>query len=210
MTSTLLFGGSFDPIHNGHLIVCRHAAEALNADHVVLIPSASPPHKQHATLTPANVRVELCWLAVEGDSLFEVSDWETRQSGPSYTLHTVRHFQADLGLDDRLYWLIGLDSLFELSTWYRVGELADACTLVTVGRPGARRPSRGELEEYLRAEQIDKLEAHILSSPLIEISATDIRTRVATGRSIKYLVPEAVRIAIAEREMYRTSESGSE
>lgn len=204
MAETLLFGGSFDPIHHGHLIVSRCAAEALGVDRVVLIPGASPPHKQRAGLAPAADRLELCRLAIQGDPLFEVSDWEIRQAGPNYTLHTVRHFRETLPPRTRLYWLIGMDSLAELSSWYRVGELARLCTLVTAGRPGSEKPNRDCLMEFMSAEQIHQLEAGVLDTPLIDISATEVRSRVRAGRSIRYLVPEAVREAIEARGLYRS------
>lgn len=203
MANLLLYGGSFDPIHNGHLIVCRYAAERLQASRVLLIPSAAPPHKQHKTLTPADVRVELCRLAARGEPGFEVSDWETRQSGPNYTLHTVQHFRTTEPPETQLYWLIGLDSLLELPTWYRVRELASLCTIVTVGRPGARWPSRETLLQFLSSEQADTLEAHYLDCPLIEIAATDIRERARKGLSIRYFVPDAVAEAVAARGLYR-------
>ncbi len=204
MRRVLLFGGSFDPIHHGHLIVSRAAAEAIAAERIILIPSASPPHKQNVALTPADHRVELCRRAVAEDPLFEVSDWETRQAGPNYTLLTVRHFRQALPADTALYWLVGMDSLAELHTWYRVGELADACTLVAVGRPGVPAPSRAALESFLSPEQAGRILAHLVPSPLVEISATDIRARVGAGLSIRYLVPEAVREAIAKAALYRT------
>lgn len=203
MAGILLFGGSFDPIHHGHLIVCRHAAETLDVARAVVIPGASPPHKQQAALAPAADRLELCRLAAGGDPLFEVSDWELRQAGPNYTLHTVRHFRETSPPGTRLYWLIGMDSLAELPAWHRVGELASLCTLVTVGRPGHEWPDRSTLIESMSDDQIRELEAHTLDSPLIDISATDIRARVRAGRSIRYLVPESVRKAIEARGLYR-------
>ncbi|MFQ5807236.1 MAG: nicotinate (nicotinamide) nucleotide adenylyltransferase [Phycisphaerae bacterium] len=205
----LLFGGSFDPIHHGHLVVSRHAAEALDVDRVVLIPGASPPHKRQAALAPAADRLELCRLAVRSDPLFEVSDWETRQAGPNYTLHTVRHFQETQPQATKLYWLIGLDSLAELSSWYRVGELVTHCTLVTAGRPGAERPDLSPLRKLLSAAQLRELQEHILETPLIDISATNIRARVHAGLSIRYLVPEPVRTAIAARGLYGGGKTSS-
>jgi nicotinate-nucleotide adenylyltransferase len=204
LAGILLFGGSFDPIHHGHLIVCRYAAEALDLERVVLIPGASPPHKRQAKLSPAADRLELCRLAVRDDRLFDVSDWEARQPGPNYTLHTVIHFRETLPPGTRLHWLIGMDSLAELSSWHRVGELAALCTLVVAGRPGFQWPDRGALIESLSAEQIRELEIHTLDSPLIDISATEIRARVRSGRSIRYLVPEPVRTAIERRGLYRS------
>lgn len=205
MASILLFGGSFDPIHHGHLIVCRYAAEKLGADRVILIPSVSPPHKERAALAAVDERLGLCRLAVDEDPLFEVSDWEARRPGPNYTLHTVQHFLEAGPAGTKLYWLIGLDSLVELPSWYRVGELVSLCTLVTVGRPGSRWPSRDSLRDLMTLEQIDELEAHYLDNPLIDISATDIRGRIRAGQSIRYLVPERVRESIEARGLYRGS-----
>jgi nicotinate-nucleotide adenylyltransferase len=198
----LLFGGSFDPIHNGHLIVSRFAAETLGVARVVLIPGASPPHKQRVELTPAAVRLELCRLAVADDPLFEVSDWEARQSGPNYTLHTVRHFRETHPPQIKLYWLIGMDSLAELPTWHRASELVDVCTIVTAARPGFAAPDDTVLAGRFSPEQIAGLRRHIVDGPRIDISGTDIRARVAAGRSIRYLVPEPVRRYIAEHGLY--------
>jgi nicotinate-nucleotide adenylyltransferase len=205
VSGTLLFGGSFDPIHHGHLIVARSAAEQLGIGRIVLVPSALPPHKQHVALAPAELRLEMCRLAVSGDRLFEVSEWELGQRGPNYTLHTVRHFRAVLGPDEALYWLIGLDSLVDLPTWFRVRELAEVCTLVTAVRPGVEPPDlEAALGSQLSVEQIERLRRHILPTPLIEIAATDIRARVRGGRSIRYLTPDAVADAIAAHGLYRT------
>ena len=203
MAGILLFGGSFDPVHHGHLIVSRFAAEALGVGRVVLIPGASPPHKQQTALSPAADRIELCHLAVHDDPLFEVSDWEAQQPGPNYTLHTARHFREARPPGTDLYWLIGMDSLAELSSWYRVGELTALCKLVTVGRPGFQWPSRSELTGLISAERIAELEAHTLASPLVEISATEIRARIRSGQSIRYLVPDPVRAAIEKRGLYQ-------
>jgi len=203
VSGILLFGGSFDPIHHGHLIVARAAAEQLGVERVVLIPSARPPHTLDRQLTLARLRVRLCELAVADDPLFAVDDWETRQSGPNYTLLTVHHFRERLGPEPALYWLIGADSLAELHTWYRVPELVEACMLVTVARPGVDLSRLPQLERLLTPAQLDRLRAHVLSTPRIEISASDIRARLRAGRSIRYLVPEAVRAEIERLGLYR-------
>lgn len=173
-------------------------------ERVIIIPSASPPHKQNVPLAAAADRLELCRVAVRDDQLFEVSDWEMRQKGPSYTLHTVQHFRQTLPQGTSLYWLIGMDTLAELPSWYRIGELARCCTLVTVGRPGVERPDLSPLAELVSTAQLHEIQEHILESPLIDISATEIRARVRAGRSIRYLVPEAVRELIDARGLYRT------
>lgn len=192
MAGVLLYGGSFNPIHHGHLIVCRAVAEQLNVDRVILVPSASPPHKSPRDLAPAADRLAMCRLAVRENPQFEVSDWETLQGGPNYTLLTVRQFRSEFGAGTALYWLIGMDTLRELTTWYHIDELCAECTLVTAGRPGADPPDLSSLQELIGEECVRRLRAHILATPLIEISASNIRARLRKGLSVRYLTPEAV------------------
>jgi nicotinate-nucleotide adenylyltransferase len=198
----LLFGGSFDPIHFGHLIISRSVAERLRIQRVVLIPGASPPHKQERQLAPPADRLAMCRLAVGADPLFEVSDWETRQPGPNYTLNTVRHYLERLPAGAGLFWLIGMDSLPELATWYRAAELVESCTIVTAARPAYEQPELSRLAGVLSGEQIEALRRHMLETPRIDISATDVRARLRAGRSIRYLVPDAVAAYIAQRRLY--------
>ncbi len=202
MSAVLLFGGSFDPIHVGHVGVAQAAAERLRAERVLLIPAAIPPHKQNHQLASAAHRLAMCRLAVAGDPLFEVSDWELSRSGPSYTLHTVLHFRAALP-GWRLFWLIGMDSLAELATWHRAAELADACELVTVRRPGQMLPDlAGALSGVLSAEQIARLLEQVLDTPTFDISATQIRARVQAGSSLEGMVAPAVAEYIAQHRLY--------
>lgn len=211
MDQILLFGGSFDPIHHGHLIVGRHVAEQLNVAQVVLIPGASPPHKGSRRLAPVADRLAMCRLATTGDPQFAVSAWETEQEGPNYTIHTISHFRETRGPQPApseaegtgLYWLVGMDGLRELGSWHRASELVDACTVVTAARPGFSHPDWSALGGCFSARQIEKLEQHIIEGPRIDIAGTDIRARVRTGRSIRYLVPEPVRRYIVERGLYR-------
>jgi nicotinate-nucleotide adenylyltransferase len=198
----LLFGGTFDPIHHGHLIVSRAAAEELGCHRVVLIPSARPPHKQAHALSDGRQRLAMARAAVAGEPDFAVSDWEMSQEGPSYTLRTVQHFQQALR-DTDLYWLIGMDSLAELHTWYRLAELVAACTFVTATRPGDQPPDWNRLAEIVGPDALSRLQKHVLATPAIEISATRIRHRVRDGRSIRYLVPPPVADYIAARGLYR-------
>jgi nicotinate-nucleotide adenylyltransferase len=198
----LLFGGTFDPIHHGHLIVSRAAAEELGCRRVILIPSARPPHKQGHTLSDGRLRLAMARAAVAGESDFAVSDWEMSQEGPSYTLRTVQHFQQELP-DTELFWLIGMDSLAELHTWYRLPELVAACTFVTAARPGDQPPDWNRLAGIVGPDAVAHLQDHVLATPAIDISATRIRQRVRDGRSIRYLVPPAVADYIAARGLYR-------
>lgn len=203
MRKVVLYGGSFDPIHHGHLIIGRSVLEQISADELLLIPSAQPPHKDPSGLSPAMARLEMCRLAVAGECGLSVSDWEVQREGPSYTLATVEHFRASLGRDVALYWLIGEDSLVELHTWYRATELVDRCTIVTARRPGATTPRRAELETHFSAGQVGRLLEHVLETPRIDIAATNIRGRVRRGESIRYFVPEAVERYIMECGLYR-------
>ena len=133
----LLFGGTFDPIHHGHLIVARQVAERLGVKKVVLIPSARPPHKHSSVVANAEHRLRMVQLAVEADALFDVCDCELRRAGVSYTLDTVRHLRDLHGPAIRLYWLIGADTIRELPNWHKLADLLNECTIVTASRPGS-------------------------------------------------------------------------
>ncbi len=199
----LLFGGSFDPVHHGHLIVARHVAEQLAVQGVILIPSQAPPHKTNVALAAVSHRLEMCRLAVAGDSTFEVSDWEASQPGPNYTLHTVEHFRAALGAGAALHWLLGLDSLHELHTWYRASDLVEACTMVTALRPGSAAPAVDRLVGRFSASVARRLVDRVVPGPQIDISSTDIRMRVRAGVSIRYLVPPVVEEYIRNHGLYK-------
>ena len=198
----LLFGGSFDPIHNGHLIVARAVAEKLGVEKVVLIPSANPPHKQKMLLASASDRLTMAQLATADDKLFEVSDCELHREGPSYTLDTVRYFREVYAPDVTLYWLIGADTVKELSTWYEVGQLADLCVIVTARRPGFDQENLTCLSKVLTSAQIDLLQRYILDTPLIDISATEIRRQIRESLPILEQVPERVAEYIHSKSLY--------
>jgi len=198
-----LFGGSFNPVHFGHLISARSVAEQLGLSQVVLIPAASPPHKQPAGLISAEHRLEMTRLAVRGDPLFTVSDVELRRAGPSYTFDTVTSLQQALGEAVKLSWIIGADSLAELPTWYRIHDLIARVDIVTVMRPGPWAEPAAILQANFGAAETARLLGSRLSTPNIEISATDIRERVARGASIRYLTPAPVIAYIDEHGLYR-------
>lgn len=201
MARILLYGGSFNPVHHGHLICAAAAAEILRAERIVLIPSSRPPHKIDRALAPVDARLEMCRLAVQGDPRFEISDWEAQQPGPNYTLLTVRRFRDERPADE-LAWLLGADSLADLSTWFRVGELASECRLVTAVRPGFKEPDLTALAGKLSAEQFAQIRRDVLPTPEVNISATEIRERVRSGRPIRYLVSEAVCRYIDEQGLF--------
>ncbi|MCZ6697465.1 MAG: nicotinate-nucleotide adenylyltransferase [Planctomycetota bacterium] len=197
-----LYGGSFDPIHFGHLISARSVAEQLDFSRIILIPSARPPHKPTAAVIDARHRLEMARLAVAGDPLFEVSEVELHRAGPSYSIDTVDELGRQLGDQCDLFWIIGADSLPELATWHRIGELLDRIRIVTAARPGFVVPDVTSLEAKVGAPAVEKLISDRFRTPEIDISATGIRQRVRKGRSVRYLTPSPVAEYIAREGLY--------
>lgn len=191
MSSVCLYGGSFNPIHTAHLILAQTAREILNIPQITFVPAPSPPHKDH--LQPWDVRYEMLSLAIRDNLSFTVSDVEKERGGVSYTIDTVRSFLHSGGID-RVYLLIGADSLLELPTWRNWEELLSLATVVVMGRPGR---SFGSVNKAVLKMVV------ILDTPMIDISATDIRKRVKERKSIRYLVPDAVREYIEQHKLYR-------
>jgi len=199
-----LYGGSFNPIHHGHLIIARSIRERLDLDRVVFLPSRRPPHKGEGDLLEAEHRAEMVRLAIAGETGFEVSDYDLARDGPCYTIDTVQHFHARFGANGELFWMIGEDSLSELPTWRRAGELVNACRIVTAARSSVSRVDWASLQRAFDAQQVQKLRDGVLSTPIIDISSTEVRTRIQHGRSIRFLVPDSVADYIRERRLYLT------
>ncbi len=200
----VLFGGTFDPVHHGHLIVARALAEARGLRRVTFLPSASPPHKPDALADGAD-RLAMLKLAVEGEGLFDVCDIELARAGPSYTIDTLAELRR--GRPRRkITMVIGMDMLAELPKWHRAGELVERTAFLVAARPpwqdrmGAVRRALADAFGPARAEE---LTASVAETPLVEISSTDVRERQAAGLSIRYLVPESVRKYIDSRDLYR-------
>ena len=199
-----LFGGTFDPPHVGHLVLAECARDRLGLDEVRFIPAGKPPHKPGTRITRAAQRVAMARLAVRGNRAFAVSTLETGRGGPSFTIETLREVAAD-SPGARLFLLMGADSLDEFATWREPESILLLATLAVAGRPGAnaralRRgraaPARGpSVRGGARIEWIDNAE--------IAVSSSIVRTRVRTGRSIRYLVPDAVAAYIARHRLYR-------
>jgi nicotinate-nucleotide adenylyltransferase len=191
----LVFGGSFNPIHHGHLLCAKGVAEKLGYDRVTLIPSALPPHKPaSATLAASADRVAMTRLAVAGDPLFEVDSLEIERPGPSYTLDTARDLTARG--QGPVNWLIGADMLLYLPKWHRPGQLLQEVNFIIVARQGWALDWEKLPPEY------QHLRSNVVDVPLIAISATEIRNRVAAGLSIRYYTPDAVCNYIAEKGLY--------
>jgi nicotinate-nucleotide adenylyltransferase len=188
-----IFGGTFDPIHLGHLIVAQQAAEILGLDRVIFIPAGQPPHKGGEKLSPARDRLEIVRLAVRGNRLFSVSDIEIRSKRSSYTVNTLKALKSKYKTAG-LFLLLGLDQAVLLSTWKEPQKLFELATVCVLSRPGY---SRNEVEPRWRKM------LRFLPVSQIDISATSIRDRVRRSQSIRYLVPESAARHIKNKKLYQ-------
>ena len=204
-----LFGGTFDPIHWGHLLLADAAREALELDRVVFIPAAQPPHKSRADVSEARHRLEMVRLAVADDPAFEVSDVELRRDGPSYSADTVAHYAEQLAEGDRLFFLVGADTVAELPTWRDPKRLARMATLVAVVRPGSQLTDLSCLANTFDEDTIESLRRHIVEMPLVDLASRDIRRRASRGQSIRYMVPPAVQAYLETHDVYGGGRPGT-
>lgn len=196
-----ILGGSFNPVHTGHLVLAQDALDHFGLNRVVWVPAAQPPHKPSLVLAPARDRLEMLRLAVQGDPRFEVSEDELLRGGVSYTVDTVRRLQSQRPGAD-LHLIIGGDTLRELHTWKDIPTLLTLCRVVTVARPGFAADRVDPAQLRLPDPWPKTLLAQVITGHLIEISASDIRQRVQRKQSIRYLVPDAVERYIHERRLF--------
>lgn len=209
MTKLGLMGGTFDPIHHGHLVAAEEARCALDLDRVLFIPAGAPwqkerepgqkerepGQKEREPVTPGPQRLEMTELAVADNEFFEVSRMEIDREGPTYTVDTLRAVADSSAGGTELFFVTGADAILQILTWKDPEEALDLATFVAVSRPGHHLR---ELEELGVGDRVIELEI-----PALAISSTDIRRRVARDRPIRYLVPEAVRGYISDRGLYR-------
>ncbi len=200
-----LYGGSFDPIHHGHLSIAQAVADQLNLDEVLFLPSAQPPHKTNVRLLATKHRAEMVRLAIADFPLFSLSDYDLNRLGPTFTIDTIKHFRQISDPDTALYWIIGADSLAELPTWHRIAELVDMCQIVTAARKTAEPIDWNRFRPLLNERQIESLSRGILDTPIVDISATDIRSRLAKGSRAEDLIPQAVNQYILHHGFYGES-----
>lgn len=197
-----IIGGSFDPVHMGHLVIAQDAAERLELSQVVFIPAAIPPHKQHLQRIDAEHRLNMLKLATEADIRFSVSDIEVQRGGVSYTVDTLRalreiHRNADLFL------IVGSDTLVDLHTWHRTDEIMKMCSVATFLRPGEDAMKTIEEKVRLPDTQREQLLENVVDAHRIGISSSEVRMRLAEGLSIRYLVPPEVEMYIYEHGLYQ-------
>ena len=198
-----LMGGTFDPIHYGHLAVAEEVRFTLDLAEMVFVPAGQPPHKQGATVTAAHHRLTMLELALASNPHFSISTIDIERPGPSYTADTLRLLREQWGEQAGIYFVIGWDSLEYLLTWHNpVDILAQLAYLVAVRRPGYE-DEPGYLERMEQRLPGIQQRLLVVPAPQLEISATDLRQRVAAGRPIKYQVPEKVERYIADHRLYR-------
>lgn len=189
-----LFGGTFDPPHVGHLALAEWAREALRLERLVFMPAGAPPHKRSAAVTPAAHRVAMTRLAVRGNPAFRVSTLEADAPGPSFTADTVARLVRD---GTELWVLVGADSLDDFRRWHAPGEILAAARLAVAGRPGAGRPAT--VAWARRTGRVTWI-----GNPGLDVSSSLVRARVRDGRSVRYLVPDAVARYIERHRLYRS------
>jgi len=195
-----ILGGTFNPIHLGHLLIAQDAMEQLVLDHVKFIPSATPPHKTTEALASERDRLQMIRLAIHGNNRFEVDDIEIQRGGTSYTVDTLMELRR-CEPKASLFFIIGADSLAELHLWRQAQRIVHLCTFVTVPRPGFE--TRPSIDPRLDSASRKRLRQHVLRGHACEIASREIRSRVASGRSIRYLVPDAVTEYIRRRRLYQ-------
>lgn len=195
-----IFGGTFDPIHNGHLHIAYEALYKLGLDKVIFIPSGNPPHKTDKIVTDAQLRFTLVKETIENEKKFEVSDYEIKKKNLSYTYETLKFFNS-LQPETEWYFITGVDCLMQIDTWKNVHQILNQCKFVVFNRPGYRKQ---DIENQKRKieEKYDK-KIIFLDIPILEISSTQIREKIKKGESIRYLIPEKVNYLLNEMELYR-------
>jgi nicotinate-nucleotide adenylyltransferase len=198
-----LFGGTFDPIHLGHLILAEQCREACGLDRVWLVVAGSPPHKPGGR-TAVGHRLEMVRIAIAGNPALVASDIEAMRPGPHYSVETLEAVHRDHPADD-LFFLIGADSLADLPTWRQPARIAQLATIVVVNRPGieeSRDPTPTDFGQGNHAPRA-------VTIPPVGIASSDLRCRLAGGRSIRYMVPRGVEAYIEAHGLYRAGKEGT-
>jgi len=193
-----ILGGTFDPVHHGHLVAAEEARHQLELDRVLFLPARVPPHKPNLPILPVQHRLRMLELAIAGKPFFSISHVDVDRPGPCYTVDALRLLRAEWGPDPALFFVEGADSLANILTWYQPQRLIELCELAVVEYRGIRMRL-----PYLE-KQLPGLTAriHWVQMPFLDISSTDLRQRVREGRPISYLVPAAVEVYIQEQQLY--------
>ena len=194
-----IMGGTFDPIHTGHLVIAEAVRIEYGLERVLFIPAANPPHKQHSNVTPSIHRYIMTVMATYSNPHFYVSPIEIERSGLSYTIDTVLALIEQYGDKTEFYFITGADAAQDLPTWRDIDHLLDLCYFIAATRPGCICSLDDVIKKFGKK---GRQRIHRLATPELEISSTDIRERIRLGRSIKYIVPESVESYIFKEGLY--------
>lgn len=194
-----MLGGTFNPVHRGHIVIAEEVAQKLSLDVVLFVPAGQPWMKAGSDIAAATHRVEMLWLAVGGHPQFEISLLEVERQGPTYTVDTLEELRDRLGEGVEIYLIMGWGSLAELPGWREPDRLSALCRIVAVPRPGYSEPDIAALETKIPGISQRLI---LLDTPMVDISSTGIRERVAAGLSIEHLVPAGVADYIEGHRLY--------
>ncbi|MGY0372431.1 nicotinate-nucleotide adenylyltransferase [Clostridium sp. JNZ J1-5] len=195
-----IFGGTFDPIHNGHLHVAYEALYDLGLDKIIFVPSGNPPHKTEKLVTDSEIRYELVKKAIEDEKRFDVSSYEIHKSGLSYTYETLEHFNK-IEPDTEWYFITGTDCLMELNSWKNINRILNSCRFVVFNRSGYNRSEIMEQKKQL--EKKYNAEIVYLDIPILDISSTNIRNKIREEKNISYLIPKKVERLLEKMNLYK-------
>ena len=196
-----VLGGTFDPIHLGHLVVAEEMRDRLGLAEILFVPAGQPWLKVNSPILAAEHRVQMVRLALGGKPYFKLSTMEIERAGPSYTVDTIAQLKGQIGAEDRLFFILGWDNLAQLPQWHQPSRLVKMCHLVAVPRVGYPVPDLSSLEAIIPGLSQATI---LLDEPHIDITASDIRDRLARGLPISHLVPEPVERYIRENGLYIT------
>ena len=194
-----ILGGTFDPIHIGHLVLADEVKNQLGLAEVIFIPAGKPWLKANSPISPAEDRIQMVKLAISGKPHFRLSTIEVERAGPTYTVDTIKELQKKLGTDDELFFILGWDNLEDLPRWHQPSQLVSMCRLVAVPRVGYPVPDLSFLEAAIPGISQKVI---MLDKPQVNISASVIRERVRHGLSIGQLVPKTVEKYIKQHKLY--------
>lgn len=194
-------GGTFDPVHHGHLISAECIRHQYKLDRIIFIPTGMPPHKKLINVTDAEHRFNMLCRAIETNPFFSVSRIEIERPGFTYTVDTLNQMMREFDDETKLFYIIGADVVHDLLTWKEYKKVFALCEFIAALRPGYKKQDFEEAAQNLRLNY--KARIHLAKIPLIEISSTLVRERVKNNESIKYLVPEGVEEYIAEHGLYK-------
>ncbi len=199
-----IMGGTFNPIHNGHLVTAQEALSQFKLDKVIFIPTGNPPHKVDNEITDAEDRYIMTVIATSSNSRFFVSKMEIDRKGKSYTIDTVRQLKGIYGKNSSLYFITGADAILEILTWKNTAEIISLCKFIAATRPGYNLERMEDLKKkVLGANEASSNKIYIMEIPALSISSTDIRNRVRSSRPIDYLLPKGVSNYILKHELYK-------